>query len=335
MSKHYDSNRGPGHHCGDGTWRITRRDLLKASGLALAGLSVAAPLVRAAEGGSKTALRFGMVTDPHYADIDHRGKRYYRESVAKMAECVKLMNEKKVEFLIELGDLKDQASKPTAKSTLTYLRTIEQAFQKAKAPTYHALGNHDEDSISKDEFLAVVSNTGIPRTSKYYSFDLKGMHMVVLDANYLTDGTDYCRGNFNWTNANVPPAELKWLDGDLTSTTKPVIVFLHQQLDGKGSHYVKNAPEVRRILQKHKKVLAVFQGHNHAGHYSQIKGIHYYTLKAMIEGTGEKNNSYAIVEINDNRDITVTGYRKAIDKTLKRVSTRRSSSISTARYPLR
>lgn len=318
MSKRHDSEQGPDDHRREGTWRITRRDLLKASGLALAGLSVAAPLARAAEGDPKVALRFGMVADPHYADIDRRGSRYYRESVAKMTECVSLANEKKVDFLIELGDFKDQASKPTAEDTLAYLRTIEQVFQKANAPTYHALGNHDEDSISKEEFLAVVSNTGIPRTSKYYSFDLKGFHFIVLDANYCTDGTDYCRGNFRWTDANVPPAELKWLDGDLAATAKPVIVFLHQQLDGKGSHYVNNAPDVRRILQKHKKVLAVFQGHNHAGHYSLIEGIHYYTLKAMIEGTGEKNNSYAIVEINDNRDITVTGYRKATGKTLKK-----------------
>ena len=42
----------------------------------------------------------------------------------------------------------------------------------------------------------------------------------------------------------------------------------HSQLDGEGSHYIKNAAEVRQIMQENKSVLAVFQGHNHAGHYS-------------------------------------------------------------------
>ena len=106
-----------------------------------------------------------------------------------------------------------------------------------------------------------------------------------------------------------------WESGDPKST----IVFVHQQLDGEGDHYVKNAADVRRILQKHQKVLAVFQGHNHAGHYSYIEGIHYYTLKAMVEGAGEENNSYAIVEIHDDQGITVTGYRKVLSKKLEKV----------------
>lgn len=37
---------------------------------------------------SSPKLRFGMVTDPHYADVDTRGSRYYRQSLAKMKESV-------------------------------------------------------------------------------------------------------------------------------------------------------------------------------------------------------------------------------------------------------
>ena len=305
-------------HLGDPTWVITRRDFLKASGFIIAGLSVGALFAYADETDRKTKLRFGIVTDAHYADTAARGARHYRESVAKMTECVTLMNDKKVDFLIELGDLKDQADPPTEKSTISYLQTIEQVFQKFKANKYHVLGNHDVDSISKDQFLAIVANTNVPCESKYYSFDLKGLHFIVLDANYRADGLDYDSGNFEWTDANVPQAELNWFERDLASTSKPVIVFVHQQLDGEGSHYVKNAADVRLILQKHQRVLAVFQGHNHAGHYSHIEGIHYYTLKAMVAGSGEENNSYAIVEIHDNHTITVTGYRRAISKKLEK-----------------
>jgi len=302
--------------CKGGRWTITRRDLLKASGALLGPLSAAGPLTAGNRPDRKTIARFGLFADAHYADAEPRMRRYYRQSTAKLAECVKRMTEKKADFLIELGDFKDQARRPTKESTLAYLRRIEAAFKEFKGPRYHVLGNHDADSISKAQFLASVENAGIPRDSTYYSFDRKGLHFVVLDANYRADGADYDCGNFNWTDANVPKAELDWLKRDLAAAASPVIAFVHQQLDGKGAHVVKNAEAVRKVLQAHKEVLAVFQGHNHAGAYSRIEGIHYYTLKAMVEGQGEQNNSYALVEVLDNHDLVVTGYRKAVGSVL-------------------
>ncbi|MHC4751588.1 MAG: hypothetical protein ACYTFW_17160 [Planctomycetota bacterium] len=74
--------------------------------------------------------------------------------------------------------------------------------------------------------------------------------------------------------------------------------------------------QVRKILQASGKVLAVFQGHHHSGSYSHISGIHYYTLKALVEGSGPENNSYAIAEVHPDNSITITGYRKAVSKQL-------------------
>jgi predicted phosphodiesterase len=233
-----------------------------------------------------------------------------------MNECVELMNEKKVNFLIELGDFKDQDNPPIEQKTITYLRTVEKVFQKFNGSTYHVLGNHDIDSISKDQFLINVENTKIDREKSYYSFDSNGVHFVILDANYKSDGTDYKHGNFDWTDSNIPPAELNWLRHDLAAARGPVIVFIHQLLDGTGSVYVNNAADIRQILEKSGKVRAVFQGHHHEGSYSYIEEIHYYTLKAMVEGPGDENNSYAIVEILPDQSITVTGYRKAVSKQL-------------------
>lgn len=299
-------------------WIVTRRDFLKASGLVIAGLSVGAPITNAAELDRNTKVRFGIVTDAHYADAAPIGSRHYGESLAKMSECVKLMNDKKVDFLVELGDFKDQGNPISEKDTLKYLETIEQIFRQFKGPRYHVLGNHDVDSISKEQFLARVENTGIARSSKFYSFDSNELHFVVLDANYKADGSDYDHGNFDWTDANISSKELDWFKNDLAASSKPVIVFIHQLLDGKGSHYVKNAAEVRQILQESERVLAVFQGHNHAGDYSYIENIHYYTLKAMIEGAGDENNSYAIVEVHDNHNIAITGYRRAMSREMQK-----------------
>lgn len=294
---------------------VTRRDFLVASTAVVAGVAVAAPQVHADPPERKTILRFGMAADAHFADVEARGTRHYRESAAKMAECVALMNEQKVDFLIELGDLKDQGEPASEQDTLEYLDTIEGVFRQFKGPRYHVLGNHDMDSLSKEQFLSGTENTGIAAGSTYYSFDVKGVHFVVLDANYSADGSDYDHGQFNWTDANIPAKQLDWLKRDLEASSSPTIVFVHQQLDGEGQHCIRNAAEVREVLQASGQVRAVFQGHNHAGGYRQIHDLHYYTLKAMVEGTGSMNSSYAIAEVRDD-GIVVTGYCNATSREL-------------------
>ena len=292
---------------------MTRRDCLKATAGVLAGLALKSPAVHAADTASKPVLRFGMVTDAHYADREARGGRLYRQSLEKMAACVDLMNEKKVEFLINLGDLKDQDKRATEASTLKFLKTIEKAYRKYDGPRYHVLGNHDMDSISKKQFLDHVEMTNIPKERSYYSFNSKALHFVVLDANYTSKGEDYNRGNFNWKDTNVPAPQLEWLKKDLSSANKPVVVFVHQQLTGKSAHCIRNAAEVRRILEKSKKVLATFHGHNHGGGYKQIQNIHYYTLKAMVQG---KDNSFAIVDVYEDHSMAITGYHRADSRKL-------------------
>lgn len=291
-------------------WVVTRRDFLKTS--IAAGISAAASGSGIARAFADTGFRFGMVTDTHYADADPQFDRYFRESIKKMKECVDLMNAQKVEFLIELGDFKDQNTPPVEEKTIAYLRSIEESFQKFNGPTYHVLGNHDMDSISKQQFLNNITNNDIPAGSSYYSFDCKGVHFIILDANFLADGTAYDHGNYQWNETYVSEAELDWLKKDLAATELPTIVFTHQQLGGLGMTDIQNAEAVRTVLQESGKVLAGFDGHNHAGGHNVIEGIHHYTLKAMVDGSGEENSSYAVVEITPDKNIIVTGYRKAV-----------------------
>jgi 3',5'-cyclic AMP phosphodiesterase CpdA len=266
--------------------------------------------------GVRIKSRFGIVTDSHYADTNEQNNRYYRESVDKMAECVEFMNRQKVDFLVELGDFKDQDSSPVEERTLLYLRTIEKVFRRFQGPKYHVLGNHDLDSISKEQFLKNITNTNVSSEQTFYSYDSRGVHFVVLDANFRSDGVAYDHGNFQWTDAYIPQVQLDWLQKDLVTTCLPTIVFAHQLLDGMGDSYIKNAEEVREILQTCGGILAVFSGHKHEGDYQNIAGIHYYTLVAMVDGSGLENNSYAVIEVLDNHNIIVTGYRKALSMEL-------------------
>jgi len=300
-------------------WVISRRTFLRvAAGVGLGSLSCTPGRMRVA---GLRPVRFGMVTDCHYADVDSAGTRFYRESLGKLSECVTRMNVEQVDFLVELGDLKDQDEPPVEAKTLTYLQQIEGVFLRFEGPKYHVLGNHDVDSLSKQQFLSCVENTGIDPGRSYYSFDVKDLHCVVLDANYRADGRDYDHGNFSWTTARVPAREIDWLRQDLASCDRPIIMFIHQLLGGTGPVSVKNAARVRRVLESSGRVLAVFQGHHHEGAYVRINGIHYYTLNAVVEGRGEQNNSYAIVEVHPNGDLIVTGYRKAVSRRLVHVRT--------------
>jgi predicted phosphodiesterase len=281
------------------------------------GVCLSANLISA----DKAALiRFGMVADIHYADRDAQGSRFYGESSQKLAEFVAAMNKEKVQFVIELGDFKDQDVQPDPARTLAYARKIETVFAGFKGRRYHVLGNHDQDSLGKAEFLKQVVNSGTTGSSSFYSFNANRIHFVILDANFRSDGKDYERGNFDWTDANIPPYELEWLRKDLAVARDPSIVFIHQQLDGEGAYYVKNAAAVRRILEESGRVLAVFQGHRHEGAYSFIQGIHYYTLKGLIEGSGTENRSYALVGVDAGLSILIKGFRKAESAELKQGS---------------
>lgn len=297
-----------------GEW--SRRQFLTATGLSIAGF--AAHHARCQTTADST-LSFGIVTDCHYAERDDPGGvRFYRESTVKLAECVAEMNRQKVHFMVELGDFKDLGQ--TADATLKNLQTIETVFRQFKGPRYHVLGNHDQDRISKAQFLAHIENTGFPSALPYYSFDAKGFHFTVLDANHNADGTDYTPGNFDWRKAYVPPAELAWLKNDLAKTSLPTLVFVHQLLDDDlGDVYVRNASDVRRILEASSRVRAVFQGHHHEGNYSQKNGIHYYTLKALVVGKSPQNNAYAVVSVQADGSLTVTGFKNAVSRHLARL----------------
>jgi len=281
---------------------------LRNGALLLGGLSGAS--VFAAERAAEPAFRIGLVTDLHSADKPQNGSRYYRETLGKLEEAVAVFNKEQPAFVVELGDLIDKAD--TVEQELAWLDTIEKVFAQTKAPRHYVLGNHCVDTLTKAEFAA---HTGAAKTS-HDSFDHGGMHFVVLDACYRSDGEPYGRKNSDWQDANLPPAELEWLRGDLEKNTAPVVVFAHQRLDVAGKHTVRNAETVRTILEQHGRTLAVFQGHSHKNDYQQIRGIHYVTLAAMIEGSGTENSGYSLLDVMPDRSLRLRGFRQQQNRDL-------------------
>jgi alkaline phosphatase len=286
--------------------RIGRRAFLRAGTLVLTagGVShVASGSERPDESAIRPEVRFGLITDLHYADRPPAGSRHYRETPAKLAEAAERFRRDRPDFLVELGDFIDSAG--SVADELAYLKRIDRDFAAISDRRHYVLGNHCVEMLTKEEFLGAVG-----RGQSFDSFDAGGVHFVVLDSCFRSDGAPYGRKNAEWTDANIPAHELDWLRADLAGNPRKTVVFAHQRLDVGRPYGVRNAPEVRRLLEASGNVLAVFQGHSHKNDYHNINGIHYVTLVAMVEGSGAESSGYATVDVDKAGSIRVHGFRK-------------------------
>jgi alkaline phosphatase len=287
---------------------ISRRKFLKLGAAAGLGFLGARQARTADEAGE---ISFGIVTDVHYADKDMRINRYYREAIEKLKQCVATFNASRLPFVVMLGDFIDKA--PDHATELEYLKTVRKVFAQYAGEKHFVLGNHDLARLSKAEYLA---HCGALSQHSYYSFNAGGYHFVILDAGFTKDGTAYDAGNFQWKDSCIPAAQQEWLVQDLNNAgAKKTMVFVHQNLHDESSLYgVKNARAVRRILEKAENVLAVMQGHDHKGAHEKINGIHYFTLKALVDGATLNNNSYAIVTIAPGGRVSLRGFGRETDE---------------------
>ena len=135
------------------------------AGSLLASLLITSLSFKANAASKKNAqtLRFGLVADVHKDLIPDANQR--------LEEFIDKAISREVDMLIQLGDfcMGDDKNKD--------FMGIWETF---KGPKYHVLGNHDMDRNSKQEMLDFW---GMPKT--YYSYDLKGIHFITLDANFL------------------------------------------------------------------------------------------------------------------------------------------------------
>jgi alkaline phosphatase len=285
---------------------LSRRAFLQNSTLCLAGFSG----IQAAESDAKPLLRVGLMTDLHYADKEPTKTRFYREALAKLDEAVEVMNREKPALVVELGDFIDQAD--SVEKEIEWLKTMESHYARLSMPRHYVLGNHCVGTLTKQEFAANTKASG-----GHESFEACGVTFIILDACFRSDGTPYSRKNFDWKDSNIPASQLSWLESELSKASGPVIVFAHQRLDADKAHAVQNAAEVRSLLEKSGKVLAVFQGHSHKNDYQQIGGIHYTTLVAMVEGSGAENNGYTMLDVLTDGSLRLNGFRKQTNRDLK------------------
>ncbi len=216
-------------------------------------------------------VTFGLIADPH-ADLmpDHMNR---------LEQFMKTVDEVKPDFIFQLGDF-------------CFPKKVNQAFlnlwNQFEGPAYHTLGNHDMDISSKDETMDFWN-----MPNRYYSFDIRGLHVVVLDANNLhtRDGkyVPYDTANFyvdDGLRTFIDPEQLDWLKNDLAAVSNPTIIFSHQSLISP-CWGIKNRVTVQKIIEAKNsdesagKVIACFNGHDHIDYHRKINDVHYLEINSM------------------------------------------------------
>ena len=203
-------------------------------------------------------LRFGVMTDVHQ-DIMHDAGERVKQFIGEMTAV-------QPDFIIELGDF----CQPVAKN-----RDFMKAYNAYPGEKHFVLGNHDMDGgFRADSTVFFYHSKG-----RYYSFDKNGFHLVVLDANEVNPSPDRAPGYAHY----VGKEQRDWLMRELLKSKYPTVVFSHQPLN----NGIENSKEILQLMTDAGKanpsgrVVACFNGHDHADFAKQIDGIWFIQVNSM------------------------------------------------------
>lgn len=235
------------------------------------------------------SVTFGIVADLQYCDADPEMNRYFRNAPHKLNQVCKKINERKPDFVVNLGDTIDRDWES--------FDGILPHFKQFQSPVHHVLGNHDYEI--EDQYKPKVQERF--GTDKYFDFKLQQWRFIVLDGNEIStyanqpETSNYQLAkewlaekkiNANFWNGGIGQQQLEWLEDRLISAAKMmenVFIFCHFPIYPKHRHNLLNDIEVIRVLKKYDNVKAWICGHNHDGNYGQLNDIHFINMKGIVD----------------------------------------------------
>ena len=263
-------------------------------------------------------FRFGAVADCQYCEATSKNRKY-KLSPKKLTVCVEHYNQMELSFVVHLGDFIDRDFESFDK--------VVPIYNQLKAPHYHVLGNHDFE-VADDKKALVPAKLGLKQ--RYYDFTRKGWRFIAIDGNDVSlyawpkgDPRTKAAAEYykslkprppSWNGA-VGDEQLKWIEAKLQAATKAkerVMLFCHFPVYPKNGHNLWNAAALTDLLARYPCVAAYFNGHNHAGNYGQSDGIHYLTLKGMVD---TEQSSYSVIEVYADR-LVVKGFGRETEREL-------------------
>ncbi|WP_319481094.1 metallophosphoesterase [uncultured Draconibacterium sp.] len=215
-----------------------------------------------------------------------------RNATEGFSQAIDTINSLNPDFVLTGGDNIMDALGQTYEASDSLYKLYENTVAQVKAPVYSTMGNHEvfglyeKSGVSPlhEEYGKQLYENRLAK--RYYSFDYKNWHFVVLDGIGFTNDRHYY--------GHVDEEQLEWLAEDLkTAGDKPIAVSIHIPLLSIGSQImqsptegmskgsiVTNANQVREILEQHNTKL-VLQGHLHFLEDIEYNGIHYITGGAI------------------------------------------------------
>lgn len=254
---------------------------------------------------------FGAIADCQYCDYEGT-RRQYRLSPEKLRACVADLNNQELSHVVHLGDFIDRDWES--------FDVVIPIINESKARVRHVLGNHDF-SVTDEFKNRVPKRLGLSK--RYYDFAVGKWRFLVLDTNDVSlyaypAGSKKAKesqaiyeslgGALPKYNGGIGEKQLVWIAGKLKaaqSKGESVILHSHHPVYPFTSHAAWNAEEIVALIEEYSCVAAYINGHNHAGAYGFKKGVHYLTLKGMVD---TEETAYSVISVYpDLLKVTGTG----------------------------
>jgi len=271
-------------------------------------------------------LRFGVIADPQYADIEPlvQADRYYRESLGKLADAIAVLNGEDLAFVVTLGDLIDRDR--------GNLQPVLDAYAALTHDNVLLPGNHDF-SVAPQYLGDVHERLGMP--APFHDFARGGVRFVVVDGSeislFSTPPGDPRHAlaterlavleaenavNARPWNGGMSEAQHAWLEVVLAKARNDgerVVVMGHYPLYPQNEHNHWDCARLIELFERSGNVIAYLNGHNHEGNLGRHGTTWYVNFKGMVDTRDE--NTFATVALFDDR-IEITGHGREESRSL-------------------
>ena len=162
---------------------------------------------------------FAFLTDIHLQPEKH--------AVTGFRQAIDTVNKLNPDFVITGGDLVMDALDQTHGRVDSLYALYKEVSGEFNMPVYNSVGNHEVYGWHRDE-EGIESNPDFGKKmyekemgERFYSFDHKNWHFIILDAIYRGDEGNYI--------GKIDQEQVEWLKGDLDKTDKltPIAITVH------------------------------------------------------------------------------------------------------------
>ena len=269
------------------TIKTNRRQFL---GTGLVAVSAAALLRSESVMAEEKAQESTQIKFSAFADIHHYPGVFYSQTPEHLIKIQERAVKEKCDLIIHAGDFTHEPPK---------FMDFVNMYNDFKIPSYHCLGNHDQDGCAFEKSLECYH---MPKG--HYSFDKKGFRFIIFDPNYFCiDGvyTHYTKGNYFKAKTGmitaVPPEQIEWMKATMAESPYPCILVSHQSIE-RETGGVANWMDVRNAINEVNKknpgrVRLCINGHHHRNFLRILDNVVYFDLNsASYDWIEKRHNLY-------------------------------------------